>query len=140
MSERNFAGYETPRISRRQLLNTAAGLTLLTALGGCRPMSEARTVAQPGTGSVPEIFVDYEYGDLKEVVVGIPYGFYPELNAAPWLQEGIKVLPESEAAKIRARSGQDTISLGKYDAMEQENLALIDLLSNMGSRSGGRRC
>lgn len=144
MNERNFAAYGTPRISRRRLLNTAAGLTLMTALGGCRPVSGSRAVAQPegnalganvlapAAGSVPEIFVDYEYGDLKEVVVGIPYGIYPDLDAVPWLQEAIKVLPESEAAKLRARSGQDTISLGKYDAMEQENLALIDVLKQYG--------
>ena len=76
--------------------------------------------------------MDYEYGDLKEVVVGIPYGIYPDLDAVPWLQEAIKVLPESEAAKLRARSGQDTISLGKYDVMEKENLALIDVLKQYG--------
>ncbi len=137
MNGRNSTSYEPPRISRRRLLNTAAGLTLMTALGGCRPVTWAGARPQQGTAaagadSVAEIFVDYEYGDLKEVVVGIPYGIYPDLDAVPWLQEAIKVLPESEAAKLRARSGQDTISLGKYDVMEKENLALIDVLKQYG--------
>ncbi|MFN8470247.1 MAG: hypothetical protein U0X20_32130, partial [Caldilineaceae bacterium] len=86
MSGHNFVGYESPRISRRRLLNAAAGLSLVSVLGGCRPVTAARALPQqgadaPGAGHTPEIFVDYEYGDLKEAVVGIPFGIYPDLDA-----------------------------------------------------------
>ncbi len=73
------------------------------------------------------IFVDYEYGDLKEVIVGVPYGIYPHVEAAKWLQEALKVLPEDEAQKVRDRSGKDYITIGKFDAMEKENEELISI-------------
>ena len=80
----------------------------------------------------PEIFVDYEYGDLKEVIVGVPYMIYPDIQVADWVVEGLKVLPASEAEKIYARSGKDSIEIGKYAEMEKENAELIDILEKHG--------
>jgi len=40
--------------------------------------------------------VDYEYGNLKEAIVGVPLVIYPDLDVANWVQEGLKILPESE--------------------------------------------
>lgn len=144
--------FTTPHLSRRRLLQGTAGLTAIAALASCKPVT---AIPPRGTSSAmaglpsgpcdsagqrpssavyenPEIYVDYEYGDLQEVVVGIPYGVYPDLDFVPWLQEAMKVLPESEAAKLEARSGMDTIELGKYDAMEKENAALMDILQQYG--------
>lgn len=85
-----------------------------------------------GKISENEIFVDYEYGDLKEVIVGVPFSIYPDLTVAKWVQEAIKILPETEVAKITAVSGQDSISIGKYAAMEKENDELIAILNRHG--------
>ena len=60
-----------------------------------------------------EISVDYEYGDLKEVIVGVPFMIYPDLRVAKWVEEALKILPETEAKKGRQRSGKDSISIGK---------------------------
>ena len=35
------------------------------------------------------VYVDYEYGDLKEVIVGLPYGMSPSLSA-PWFENAIR--------------------------------------------------
>ena len=79
-----------------------------------------------------EIYVDYEYGDLKEVIVGVPLMIYPDLDVADWVQEALKVLPESERKKIIERSGKTSIEIGKYDAMEKENQELIAIFQNHG--------
>jgi len=79
-----------------------------------------------------EIFVDYEYGNLKEVIVGVPFMIYPDLTVAKWVAETAKILPEGEVVKALERSGKDSISLGKYDLMEKENEALISILRNHG--------
>ena len=39
--------------------------------------------------SGPSVYVDYEYGDLKEVIVGLPYGMSPSLSA-PWFENAIR--------------------------------------------------
>ena len=80
----------------------------------------------------PDIFVDYEYGDLKEIVVGVPFLIYPDLSVARWLADSLKVLPESEAQKVRERSGKDAVQIGKYDIMEEENKQLIAVLEKHG--------
>ena len=74
------------------------------------------------------IHVDYEYGDLHEVIVGRGVMRYPDVDRAPWAAEGLKVLPESEADKVRARSGRDSRDLDKYRLVEDECDALIDVL------------
>lgn len=78
------------------------------------------------------ISVDYEYGDLKEVIVGVPFSIYADLSVAKWAQEALKILPETEQAKVLGRSGKDSISLGKYAEMEKENEALIAILRRHG--------
>jgi N-dimethylarginine dimethylaminohydrolase len=83
--------------------------------------------------SVPnEIYVDYEYGDLKEVIVGVPFMIYPDMRVAKWIQEALKILPETEAKKGMQRSGKDSIEIGKFDAMEKENRELIAILEKHG--------
>lgn len=47
------------------------------------------------------VCVDSEYGTLKEVIVGLPYGKTPERDC-PWLQETLKVLPEEENRELIA--------------------------------------
>jgi N-dimethylarginine dimethylaminohydrolase len=79
-----------------------------------------------------EIYVDYEYGHLKEVIVGVPFMIYPDLDVADWVQESLKVLPESERQKIIERSGKTSTEIGKYDAMEEENHELIAIFQNHG--------
>ncbi len=79
-----------------------------------------------------EISVDYEYGDLKEVIVGVPFIIYPDLKVAEWVREALKVLPETEARKVRERSGKDSIEIGKFDQMEKENKELIAILEKHG--------
>ena len=37
--------------------------------------------ARPADAAEPSVSVDYEYGDLKEVIVGLPYGMSPSLEA-----------------------------------------------------------
>ena len=36
----------------------------------------------------PSVSVDYEYGDLKEVIVGLPYGMSPSLEAK-WFADAL---------------------------------------------------
>lgn len=80
----------------------------------------------------PEIYVDYEYGDLKEVIVGVPLMIYPDLEVADWAQEALKILPEIESKKWIERSGKSSIEIGKYDAMEKENQELIAIFQKHG--------
>jgi len=82
--------------------------------------------------SKPEIYVDYEYGHLKEVIVGVPLMIYADFKAAGWMLESLKVLPESEQKKAIERAGKTSMEIGKYDAMEEENQALISLFHNHG--------
>jgi N-dimethylarginine dimethylaminohydrolase len=80
----------------------------------------------------PEIYVDYEYGDLKEVIVGVPLMIYPDLKVADWAQEALKVLPKSEQEKFIERSGKTSKEIGKYDVMEKENQELIKIFQKHG--------
>ena len=61
-----------------------------------------------GCGSAPEadspVYVDSEYGALREVIVGLPHGRSPDPDA-PWLQETLKILPPDEAEYTRATAG-----------------------------------
>jgi N-dimethylarginine dimethylaminohydrolase len=76
--------------------------------------------------------VDYEYGHLKEVIVGVPLAIYPDVEVADWMQEPLKVLPESEREKIIERSGKTSMEIGKYAAMEKENQELISIFHKHG--------
>lgn len=75
-----------------------------------------------------EIFVDYEYGNLREVIVGLGIMRYPEVDRVSYADEALKILPEHEAATLRKRSGQHSRDLPKYERMEAENDDLIDIL------------
>ena len=86
----------------------------------------------------PSVYVDCEYGDLKEVIVGLPYGMTPSLRAT-WFENAMKVLPPDEAEYARKTSGMlwtDMIhpKTGKSesDILEEENLALIGILNSLG--------
>ena len=79
-----------------------------------------------------EIFVDFEYGDLEEVILGVPFCLGADLSVAGWAREAMKILPETEAAKMMALSGKDSVSIGKFDEMEIENNALIAILNKHG--------
>ena len=83
--------------------------------------------------SISEIYVDYEYGHLKEVIVGVPLFVYPDLDMADWAQEALKVLPETEQKKIFERAGKTSMEIGKYDATEKENQELIALFHRHGT-------
>ena len=76
--------------------------------------------------------MDYEYGDLKEVIVGVPLMIYPDLEVADWARQALKVLPESEQKKVIERSGKTSMEIGKYDAMEEENQELIAIFQKHG--------
>ncbi len=88
--------------------------------------------------SEPQVFVDYEYGDLKEVIVGLPYGMSPSLSA-PWFENAMKVLPPDEAEYARKTAGMlwtDMIDpkTGKSESemLEEENLALMSIFNSLG--------
>lgn len=92
----------------------------------------ATNTANAARTHAKEILVDYEYGDLKEAIVGVPFAVYPDLSKAKWAQEAMKVVPKAEAEKALQLSGMDTIAVGKYAAMEKENNALIAILKKHG--------
>ena len=86
----------------------------------------------------PTVYVDCEYGDLKEVIVGLPYGMIPSLSE-PWFENAMKVLPADEAEYARKTAGMlwtDMIhrETGKSESemLEEENLALISILNSLG--------
>jgi hypothetical protein len=78
------------------------------------------------------IEVDFEYGHLREACVGVPFVIYPDLSVAGWVQEALRIVPESESRKAWARFGKDSISIGKFDEMERENAELIAILEGHG--------
>lgn len=76
-----------------------------------------------------EIGVDYEYGALREVILGLPIMRYPDAEQAEWVAKGLDVLPDSEGEKVRARSGKHSRrDLDKYEQMEAENDELLEVL------------
>lgn len=90
-------------------------------------------LAYGGVGCVADpIYVDFEYGDLKEVILGRGVMVYPDVDRVAWAAEALKVLPAGEAEKIRQRSGMDARDLPKYALVEQENDALAALLGRLG--------
>ena len=60
--------------------------------------------APAGSTSPGESYVDYEYGDLKEVIVGVPFNIYPDVKIAKWAAEVVKILPKEEADRMWSRS------------------------------------
>jgi hypothetical protein len=90
------------------------------------------TVRVSNAASQNEIYVDYEYGNLQEAIIGLPSGIFPDLSVAKWATEAFKLLPATEVEKHRQNSGKDTVSIGKYAEMEKENEALIAVLTRHG--------
>lgn len=82
--------------------------------------------------SMTEIEVDYEYGNLKEVIVGSGLMLYADVDKAKWVAEAARTLPEAEAKKRRDRSGQMSTDMPKCRLLEAENDALIALLELFG--------
>lgn len=78
------------------------------------------------------IRVDYEYGQLQEVIVGGAFDLYPDVEKAIWIQEAFKILPQNEGQKALERSGKNSREIGKYAKVELENQALIKLLESFG--------
>lgn len=78
------------------------------------------------------IHVDYEYGRLHEVILGRGVMRYPDVERARWAAEGMKVLPEQEAVKVRERSGRDSRDLDKYELVERENDELMQVFARYG--------
>ncbi len=86
----------------------------------------------------PSVCVDYEYGDLKEVIVGLPYGMSPSLEAK-WFADALKVLPKDEADYARQTAGMLWTEMinpetEKSETMmlEEENQAFIKILKSLG--------
>ena len=84
------------------------------------------------------VYVDSEYGALKEVIVGLPYGRSPDADA-PWLQETLKILPPDEAEYTRATAGMSwdrmfhpTKKRSETELLEAENQELISVLEKLG--------
>ena len=94
--------------------------------------------AQSANTGEPSVYVDYEYGDLKEVIVGLPYGMSPSLEAK-WFADALKVLPKDEADYARKTAGMLWTEMinpetGKSETkmLEEENQAFIAILKSLG--------
>jgi N-dimethylarginine dimethylaminohydrolase len=109
-------------VKRLLIILTAAALAIII----CAGTSSAYGATQNKIG------VDYEYGVLREVVVGVPFMIYPDLRTSKWAQEALKILPESEVKKSMWMSGKDSITVGQFQEMEKENKELIAILENHG--------
>ena len=109
-------------------------LALSAVLGfGCVPL-----FAHAARAAEPSVYVDCEYGDLKEVIVGLPYGMSPSLDA-PWFEDAMKVLPADEAEYARKTAGMlwtemidPTTGKSETDMLEEENRAFIAILQSLG--------
>lgn len=78
-----------------------------------------------------QVNVDYEYGNLREVILGIPIMRYPDAERADWVAKGMEVLPPSEAEKVMERSGKHSrYDLDKYEQAEAECRELIEILES----------
>ena len=86
----------------------------------------------------PPVYVDYEYGDLKEVIVGLPFGMSPSLDAK-WFADALKVLPKDEADYARQTAGMLWTEMinpetekSETQMLEEENQAFIAILESLG--------
>ncbi|MBP7765052.1 MAG: hypothetical protein KA113_07690 [Syntrophaceae bacterium] len=112
--------------------NVVVFLCAVLALGGF-PVS-----VRSAMSAEPSVYVDYEYGDLKEVIVGLPYGMSPSLEAK-WFADALKVLPKDEADYARKTAGMLWTEMinpetGKSETqmLEEENQAFIAILKSLG--------
>ncbi len=112
--------------------NVIVVLCAVLALGG------GAVSARSANAGEPSVYVDYEYGDLKEVIVGLPYGMSPSLEAK-WFADALKVLPKDEADYARKTAGMLWTEMihpetGKSETqmLEEENQAFIAILKSLG--------
>ncbi|WP_062396132.1 hypothetical protein [Methanogenium cariaci] len=86
-----------------------------------------------------KIYVDCEYGRLREVIVGLSTGMTPDLTAS-WFEDALRILPEDEAAYARKTAGMnfadmihpDTGGKSESEMLEEENRAFITVLEELG--------
>ena len=121
-----------PLSGRYIMKNVLMFLCAILAFGGV-PISARSVYAVE-----PSVYVDYEYGDLKEVIVGLPYGMSPSLEAK-WFADALKVLPKDEADYARKTAGMLWTEMinpetGKSETqmLEEENQAFIAILKSLG--------
>ena len=121
-----------PLSGRYVMKNVLMFLCAILAFGGI-PISARSVYAVE-----PSVYVDYEYGDLKEVIVGLPYGMSPSLEAK-WFADALKVLPKDEADYARKTAGMLWTEMinpetGKSETqmLEEENQAFIAILKSLG--------
>ena len=120
-------------LSRRDVMkNVIVVLCALVAFGSFPAFARATNAGEPS------VYVDYEYGDLKEVIVGLPYGMSPSLEAK-WFADALKVLPKDEADYARKTAGMLWTEMinpdtGKSETqmLEEENQAFIGILQSLG--------
>ncbi len=112
----------------RTLLVLLPACAALLAFSGCRATSSGQNA----------VYVDSEYGALKEVIVGLPYGKTPERDCS-WLQETLKVLPADEAEYTLATAGLSWDKMihpvkdkSETELLEEENRELIAVLEGLG--------
>ena len=112
--------------------NVIVVLCALVAFGSFPAFARATNAGEPS------VYVDYEYGDLKEVIVGLPYGMSPSLEAK-WFADALKVLPKDEADYARKTAGMLWTEMinpetGKSETkmLEEENQAFIAILKSLG--------
>lgn len=77
---------------------------------------------------VEPIYVDYEYGNLREVIVGSATQLYTRIDDTEWAEEALAILPESEANKARERAGMRSTDMPKHELLEAEHRELIKIL------------
>lgn len=97
------------------------------------------------TPSSQKIYINSEYGNLKEVIVGLASGKNPSIDA-PWYKEAIKILPQDERDIAEATAGYNWTDIkyddqGKYDPtgtnseaqrLDSENNELIGVFESLG--------
>jgi len=73
-----------------------------------------------------------ENDSLKAVVVGGDAIFYPNIEKAVWMTEGIKVLPKPEQEQFIQNSGKTGEQAGTTAKFAAENDELVQLLNSFG--------
>lgn len=120
-------------LTRRDVMkNVIVALCAILSFGGFPVCARSTNAVEPS------VYVDCEYGDLKEVIVGLPYGMSPSLDAK-WFADALKVLPKDEADYARKTAGMLWTEMinpetGKSETqmLEEENQAFIGILKSLG--------
>ncbi|MFA6665703.1 MAG: arginine deiminase-related protein [Armatimonadota bacterium] len=114
-------------------------VTLISLLPALLLLACSCSISAAGIGNKKSsVYVDYEYGKLTEVIVGLENGKSPDISA-PWFEDAMKILPEDEAEISRATAGLNWKKLiypdsGKSESqlLAEENNALIAVLQKLG--------